>query len=680
MGEITLWEQAEKPKKERGGPGFGAYVRPWVTGAAMVPAGMAAHALWGDAGATTGLAAAAITAAGGASTWLTWRLVRARSWYTAVMATGTTGGITAWLGLATVAGTGRPMLDLLIVAGGALAGLSNAHTFARRSSGGSGGGGATAYDRPLPTWEQVAEVVGLSGTTMRVTEETELRRVGVVQLRPGDTADSIQGALASLASAMRLPRRAVRAVEDPDDCSQVRVTIVRRDVLREAVDWAGLPEELVGASIAEAPLELGVYEDGAPFTDDLFDHHTLTVGMSGSGKSNYGKLKAVQVGARADAVVLAIDLAKGRQTLGPVEGALLWSAYTRPDATAMLAALVHAVQDRANHLAKRGLENWQPDCGLTFVHVLIEEAAELVEIDTVVDVLRIARSTGIHIEMSLQRGTWTNLDTDARANLASRICLGVADERDAGFVLPDYVTEAGAAPEAWADRQQGCAYAAVKSQPANRHAVPLRFYRATNAQLAEAAGRCGDQDAKLDPITRAAFGAAYERYLARRTSGQAAGGPRDHDDQEHSGMTTAPKASRAERVARAVAADPDHDDEAAVTYATADPDPDIDADIDDPVEMPPGAALGGQPPRRSREGAAQARARLDAQLQLWADQGHRQFRAPELRDALRDQQGLVRARGWVITELARLETEGRIIHHDGGLYEIAATDRELVPA
>src|SRR5699024_206355 len=138
-------------------------------------------------------------------------------------------------------------------------------------------------------------------------------------------------------------------------------------------------------------------------------------------------------------------------------------------------ALKAAVTARANHLAERGLENWTPDCGLTFLHVLIEEAAEVAEIDSVVEVLRVARSVGIHVEMSLQLGTWTNLDTDARANLASRVCLGVAADRDADFVLPDEVTEAGAAPDQWADRQQGCAYAAVKSQPTDRHAVPLRF-------------------------------------------------------------------------------------------------------------------------------------------------------------------------------------------------------------
>ncbi len=124
----------------------------------------------------------------------------------------------------------------------------------------------------------------------------------------------------------------------------------------------------------------------------------------------------------------------------------------------------------------------------------------------------------------------------------------------------------------------------------------------------------------------------------------------------------------------------DHDGEPVVHYTTPDPDPDIPTpSLDDPIEMPPGGqdfALGPAP--RSRESAAEARARLDAQLTLWADQGHRTFRAPELLAALRSS-GLQRSRAWLLGELKRLEAEGCLLHHDGGEYELA-TDREPVPA
>lgn len=652
--EIISWPPETAKRR---GPGLGTYSRPWATTLGLIPAGWAAHAAWGDAGLTTALAATGIAAAGACVTWLSWRLCRARTWYAALVPTATAGGITAWMATATVAGTGRPWVDLLVVGGGALSGLINIHTW-QRGQQGSGRDGTSVWDRPLPSWEEVAEIVGLKGTRMTVTEDSDLRRVGTVQLRPGQTVDAIQGSLRAIASAMRLPRTAVRAVEDPADSSRAQVTIVRRDVLRDPIEWRELTPDEVGISIADAPLTLGTYEDGGDFTDNLFDHHTLTIGMSGSGKSVYGKLKLLQVAARRDAVVLAVDLAKGRQTLGPVAPAILWPAYTMQDARALLAALQRAVKARADYLGARGLENWQKDCGLVFVHVLLEEAAELVDVDTLVDLMRVARSAGIHIEASLQRATYTNLDTDARANFASRMCFGVADPQEAARALPDHVIAAGAAPDQWGTRQPGTCYAAVVSQPEDRHSVPLRIYRATNDALAAAAAALPDQDAKLDTVTRAAFGQAYEDHL-RRARG------------ETEEITPAATVDHQEQTVT---------EEPAVTYTTPDPDPDLPTPtLDDPIDLPDGGdfALGPCPRPTTTETPEDARARLDAQLRLWMDQGIRTFRAPELRRALADAQGVQRSRPWVIAELRRLEAEGRVIHHDGGEYELVPADHPV---
>jgi len=147
--EIVAWPSDEV--KRRSGPGIGAYLRPWATTLGLIPAGWAAHLAWGDAGLTTGLAAAGITAAGACVTWLSWRLCRARTWYAALVAPATAGGITAWLATATIAGPGRPWLDLLIVGGGALSGLVNVHTWQRGQSGGRSG---SVWDRPMPTWRR----------------------------------------------------------------------------------------------------------------------------------------------------------------------------------------------------------------------------------------------------------------------------------------------------------------------------------------------------------------------------------------------------------------------------------------------------------------------------------------------------------------------------------------------
>lgn len=660
--EIEMWDKAPKTKKAGGRDGSpGRYVMPWAATATMIPVGWLAHLAWGDAGASTGLAAAGITAVGGAVTWVAHRLCRARTWYAAVMAPAVTGGATAWMAVATVAGVGRPWVDLLILGGGLLAGMSNVHTWQKGQ--GAPGKGGTVFDRPLPSWEEIAETVGLRGTRMRVKQENELRKVGTVQLRPGDTVEEIQGSLSAIASALRLPRRSVRAVEDPNDCSQAEVTIIKRDVLRDPIEWHALDEKEVGISLADMPLELGTYEDGIPFTDDLEDHHTMTVGMSGSGKSTYAKLKLIKVAARSDAVVLAVDVAKGRQTLGPVQNAILWPAYTMKDTRALLAGLKRAVTDRANYLGDKGLANWTKGCGLTFLHVLLEEAAQLVDEDELVTLGQLARSAGIHLEASLQRGTYTNIDTDARSNFSSRICMGTAEEADADKVLPEYVLDAGAEPHHWADRQQGCAYAAVKSQPRERHATPLRFHNASNSDLEEAANALPEQDPKLDPITRRAFGAAYAEYLAARTTEDGSEVP---DTEE---LPTVPDTPQS----LTTPDDPDDQEDDSEDYVEEEVDHiDIDSHVFDQEEsdfdLPPRPAPTLSP--------AECREQLAAQLAEWEHAGRFEFRVRELIEALRARH-VDRSRPWALGELRRLTETGRIIHHDGGVFEIAAADRAL---
>ena len=669
--EIIAWPPDEV-KRSRSGPGLGTYVRPWATTLGLIPAGWAAHLAWGDAGLTTGLAAAGITAAGACVTWLSWRLCRARTWYAALVAPATAGGITAWLATATITGPERPWLDLLIVGGGALSGLVNVHTWQRGQSSGRSG---SVWDRPMPTWREICQLLGLRDVRMRVVSRTDTQIRAEVVVPPGETIDALQGRRAELASAYDVAPGAVRVIPDPSRARRATLVITTQDVMGRLIPWPGLNPDEVGTSIADAPLTLGVYEDGEPFRDEVNNRHTLVVGMSGAGKSVYGKIKMVSIAARSDTFVLCADLSKASQTIGPIRRAIGWAATTRAEVAAMLAALERAVTARASYLGERGLPGWTRDCGLTFLHVQLEEAADLVGVDELVKLLRTARSTGIHFEVSLQRATWSNIDTDTRAQLGDGISFGVRDEADARFALPDYVLDAGATPHHWRKSRPGAAYAAVESAPPERHALAVKMYGPPSVEAADenslltaAAESLPDQDAKLDPITRAAFGEAYADYL-RRTRAEpqpdAAVAADEHQNEERTVTTNYA----------------DHDGEPAVIYQTPDPDPDIPTpSLDDPIELPDGGdfALGPRPV--SVESPEQARARLDAQLQIWADQGHRTFRAPELRRALADEQGVVRSRTWVIAQLQRLVAEGRVIHHDGGEYELVTTDRDPVPA
>src|SRR5699024_7854328 len=283
--------------------------------------------------------------------------------------------------------------------------------------------------------------------------------------------EDLQHRRRELASMYKVAPGAVRITEHPERADRGEITIITKNVMKELIPWPGLDPKLVGASLADAAVgPLGVYEDGELFYDELDDRHNLSVGMSGSGKPVYGKIKLVSGAARKGTFVCAIDLSKGRQTLGPVDRAIGWTAFDKKSAKAMLAAIKRAVTARADHLGAKGLPGWTKDSDLTFLHILIEEAADLVDFDELVELGRAARSAGIHLEISLQRATWSNLDTDARANFGDSISFGVKTDSDASFALPDYVLEAGAEPQRWMANQPGSAYAAVRRTEVERHA------------------------------------------------------------------------------------------------------------------------------------------------------------------------------------------------------------------
>ncbi|WP_117198337.1 hypothetical protein [Nocardiopsis sp. TNDT3] len=642
----------------RRGSGAMAYVRPWLTTSLMVPAGWAAHLMWGDAGGWTLAAATGVTTAGATVTYFAHRLTSARTWYAHLISTASTGTCTLWLAAATVAGTGRPMLDLLVLAGGTLAAASNVHTW-------SAGQGNAASEAPsaLPSWEDIAARLGIKGVSMRVTKQTEVQTKGRLTMAPGRTVDDLQDRRKELASAYGVAPGAITIAEDPAHAGRGEITIVTKDLLGQLVPWPGLDAATVGVSIADAPLELGVYTDGEPYRDMLPGKHTLTVGMSGAGKSVHGKIKLVQVAARSDTFVCAIDLAKGKQTLGPVQNAIGWPAYDKRASRALLDALKRAVRARADYLGERGQAQWTRGCGLTFLHVLIEEAAEVADFDELVELLRVARSVGMHIEVSLQRATYGNLDTDARANLGDGVCFGVRDDADASYVLPDYVIAAGAEPARWRKAKPGAAFAAIEFADSDRHVVPVKMFgppstdpSEENTVLTPAADSLPDQDAKLDPVTRKAFGRAYSDYRAASAG---------------NGEPTAPVAATAPVATRTPEEAPSEPEVEPIVLNTPDDDPDVTGDLEEEIHPVEGEDFPLTPRRRSKESAEEARAALDSMFQTWLDRGLTTFRAPDVGEGLREI-GVDRKRAWVYRQLNRLEEEGRIRHEDDGSWRIVS--------
>lgn len=675
MARNELVVSGNKDRESRKHATFMDYARPWVAAPAMIPAGYITYWLWGDAGWVTGLATAAIAAAGGVVTYTTHCLTTARSWYAHHIATAMTGGASLWLAAATAFGPGRPLMDALLIGGWAAAAVANVHLWARYQ--GDAEPDRKKVGRVLPTFEEVAAKLRLKDIKAKLTSDTEMQQRHKLTFDNGETAESLQAKNKELASAYGVAPGAIRVIEDPSRADQGELVITKKDVMGKLIPWPGLDPAHVGTSIADHPLHLGTYEDGEPFYNQITNRHSLTVGMAGAGKSVYGKVKMVQVAARKDTFTLAIDLAKGRQTLGPIGGAIGWPAYTKKDARAQLAAVKRAIKARADYLADQGHSQWTKGCGLTFLHILVEEAAEVVDFDEIVDVARVARSVGMHLDLSLQRATWGNLDTDTRANLGDGLCFGVRDHADASFVLPDYVTEAGCDPSRWRKSKPGAAYAAIEHVDPDRHVVAVKAFGPPNTNpadenkvLSAAADSLGDQDEKLDPITREAFGAEYAEFLATRTGTTAppAAAPAESGPQE-------------EETVPATAADHDDDQEfEPIVLSIPDEEPDVVGDLDTELTAVEGEENLVLQPQRSPKGtpasAAEARAALNDLLEEWGE-GH-EFEVFDLKVALRDM-GVDRRKTWFYDQLNRLEREGRLRHEDSGAWTVLQ-DRELAPA
>src|SRR5699024_3658524 len=313
--ELVVRGDGEQHASVRRGNTAMDYIRPWLAAPALVPAGFLTHWMWGDLGWGTGLAAAAITAAGGVVTYAAHRLTAARTWYAHHISTAMTGGAGAWLALATAFGPGRPLMDMLLIGGWAAAAVANVHLWARAQ-----GTAETApkKGRVLPTFEEIASTLDLRNIRARLLKDTEMQQRHELTLDNGETAESVQGRAKELASAYGVAPGAIRVIEDQSRANKAELVITKQDVMGRLIPWPGLDPAHVGASIADFPLHLGTYEDGEPFEDQVVNRHTLVVGTSGAGKSVYGKVKIVQIAARRDTFVCAIDLEKGRQTLGPV--------------------------------------------------------------------------------------------------------------------------------------------------------------------------------------------------------------------------------------------------------------------------------------------------------------------------------------------------------------------------
>jgi len=294
------------------------------------------------------------------------------------------------------------------------------------------------------------------------------------------TPDDLQKSLRKIEGGMKLPPGSLTAVPNDDDAAVADITLSDPRVLKKSrpFPWVGTGSHPHG-SVAD-PIFTGWWQDGEECEWVITDTHVLVMGMTGAGKSmgaGWGAL--AELITRDDCVIMAADLTKGDQTLGPFRGSLNRIETTVDGARKMLIDLQASIRPRTDYLASKGLGQWQKGCGIPYIVVWLEEAPDIIDSlgtkgeERWIKTLKAARSAGITFVISMQRADWSQLPTVARSQLAYW-CFGVNDARDAGFGLSEVQQMRDCNPALWNRRQPGMFYLDVPGVPEERVALPGR--------------------------------------------------------------------------------------------------------------------------------------------------------------------------------------------------------------
>jgi hypothetical protein len=618
---------------------------PWLTLGLTATAGWFTHHMWSQMPAVP-WAVIGMTLAALGLTVLTWLISHARGLIGRVHATGTMLAAGMWVTAATITGPGSPGPEYLVLVGGGATALSwNIRHVIRHHA----WDGDTSPEGRLSAWfKQASEASGLPGSKLRVKAISPTKAEAKMELPPGEkTAKDVQARVPYVESGMQFPPGSIIATPHPDRADWADVTITDPRAMRKPIPWPG--PSAPGASIG-APIRPGMWQDGDPVAYVITGHHLQIMGMTGAGKSIGGCWNFLaEVITRPDAVVLAADITKGEQTLGPLRPALHRFETTKDGVRDMLTGLHAVIKPRTAYLSTKGLQKWQPGCGLSYLVVWLEEAPDIVDAlgdkgeDRFLSTLKAIRSAGGTVVLSLQRSDWTQIPTLARSQLA-KMCFGVAEAADAKFGLSDAQLDAGAAPELWQAKQPGMAYLDAPSIPDNRTALPLRTFAwgEDGQAITEHAARYPASARPADIVTATLAGSGGAVLPVTAAAGTGDGG--QDDDGEPDVLTE--------------------------YVTTEDPSPEIQAGIDDPIEPEPSDGP-FEFETAAKMSPQDARAEFARQLGTWQAEGRAEFAPRDLRP-LMGRTGM--GRGWI---QARLKEEaeadyGRIERDGDGTYRLKA--------
>ncbi|GGZ22121.1 hypothetical protein GCM10010300_77320 [Streptomyces olivaceoviridis] len=517
-------------------------------------------------------------------------------------------------------------------------------------------------------WEKLEAEIGLAKHELKEAKSNGKGTViATVEGKDGATADELARRIPAMASALKLGKGRITHTVDDDDSSLITMRVQVADLLKEGFPWRG--PSAFGASIGDVPIRTGRYEDGEDLllnlTGQLRDpgplsngnvEHAIAMGVNGAGKTQGNQLIITECCTRTEVSVIVIDCSKFQQDFGHVRHGIEWPIDKKDAARRFFKILPTAIEKRTDFLAAKGLSKWEPGCGLNFLVVIGEEAADFAaDNEHYQKILRTARAAGIWILTSIQRATHNNMDTDSRANSPAGLCFGLRDGADAQYCLPDEAIDAGAWPQ-WGNRKPGYHYAAGLGIPEERWHVTARTELASKRDQADAVTAGAAIRTPLDTITAEAFGDLY----VNRTTYDAPLLPKEEGEDNTvqqaapSPSPAAPPASPAVEASPAYSGPPDEemDDVDEETMAAEveelnemlknvldeDPEPGqydhlrIEDEIEPPAEDTPVFSLPSLVEEGDRMSPEECKSAIFARLDKWLREGKASFEPKELND------------------------------------------------
>ncbi|WP_327180339.1 hypothetical protein OG599_34715 (plasmid) [Streptomyces sp. NBC_01335] len=371
-------------------------------------------------------------------------------------------------------------------------------------------------------WAKLEAEIGLAKHELKdATSNGKGTVVAQVEAKDGATADEFARRLPAMASALKVGKGRITHTVDDEDSSLITMRVQVADLLKDGFAWPG--PSAFGAGFGDLPISLGQYEDGETLKLNLAGQltdpqevegggnveHCVAQGTNGAGKTVGNSIIVTEAATRTEVSVIIINCSKFMQDYGHVRHAADMVISDEKDARRFFKQMHTVIKARGEYLAAKGLSKWKPGCGLNFLLIIGEEAADFADGDAYGKVLRTLRSTGGWFLSSIQRATHDQMDTTARSNHPAGMAYGLSDGAEAQYILPPEAIEAGAFP-GWGNRKPGYLYAAGMGIAEDRWAVTARTYYAERATLAAAVTAGMNVRTPMDETTANAFGALWK--------------------------------------------------------------------------------------------------------------------------------------------------------------------------